>query len=99
MFATLKRKAPLRKCVACQEMKPKRELLRIVRTPEGEIVIDPGGKRNGRGAYLCGGGVCLPAARKQHSLERALKTKISDAIYDQLAKDFLRPQAGVEEDG
>ncbi len=78
------RKVPLRKCVGCQEMFPKRELIRVVLTPEGEIVLDATGKRNGRGAYLCGRPECLRQARKRKALERALKNPVPAGIYDDL---------------
>ncbi|QSO45379.1 RNase P modulator RnpM [Alicyclobacillus mengziensis] len=79
------RKVPLRKCVGCQEMSDKRQLLRVVLTPEGEVLLDPTGKQNGRGAYLHGKLECLQLARKKKSLERALKTMIPDTVYDRLA--------------
>lgn len=79
------RKIPLRKCVGCQEMKEKRALVRIVLTPDGEVVFDPTGKQNGRGAYVCQNVECLQLARKKKALERALKTTIPDAVYDRLA--------------
>ncbi|MCL6637398.1 MAG: YlxR family protein [Alicyclobacillus sp.] len=90
------RKVPLRKCVGCQEMFPKRELVRVVLTPEGEVALDPTGKRNGRGAYLCARADCLKQARKRKSLERALKQAIPEGIYDELAirlqeANFLAP--------
>ncbi|MDI9259106.1 RNase P modulator RnpM [Alicyclobacillus sendaiensis] len=81
------RKVPLRKCVGCQEMKPKAELTRVVRTPEGDIVLDPTGKRNGRGAYLCPSEACLNVAVKRRALERALKTATPQEIHE-----FLRRQ-------
>lgn len=79
------RKVPLRKCVGCQEMHDKRELLRVVLTPEGEVLLDPTGKQNGRGAYLCKNLECLQLARKKKALERALKTSIPEAVYDRLS--------------
>ena len=82
------RKIPLRKCVACQEMKPKKELIRIVKTPEDEILIDPTGKKSGRGAYLCVAGECFSKARQNKALEKSLKTSISPEIYDQLLQNF-----------
>ncbi|MCL6632014.1 MAG: YlxR family protein [Alicyclobacillus herbarius] len=78
------RKVPLRKCVGCQEMFPKRELIRVVLTPEGEIALDATGKRSGRGAYLCGRPECLRQARKRKALERALKTPVPAGVYDEL---------------
>ena len=68
----------MRMCVACREMKPKRELIRVVRTPEGEIVADETGRKNGRGAYLCRAEVCLGKAVKTRALERALEHPLSE---------------------
>jgi len=84
------RKIPLRKCVACQEMMPKRELIRIVRTPEEEILIDLKGKQSGRGAYLCGKLSCFKLAKKTKALDRALKGAVSSEIYDRLGTDFVK---------
>lgn len=84
------RKVPLRKCVACQEMMPKKELIRVVRTPEEEVLIDLTGKKSGRGAYLCGKVSCFKLAKKSKALDRALKQPVSDDIYDQLAQDFVK---------
>ncbi len=78
------KKIPMRKCVACQEMKPKKELLRVVRTPEKEIEIDQKGKKSGRGAYICVDLACLELAKKRKSLERALEVAISEEMYGQL---------------
>lgn len=82
------RKVPLRKCVGCQEMKSKRELIRVVHTPENEVLVDATGKRNGRGAYLCRNEACLLVARKRKSLERALKMTIPDEVYQALTAQF-----------
>lgn len=84
------RKVPLRKCVACQEMMPKKQLIRVVRTPDGETLIDLTGKKSGRGAYLCGKLSCFKLARKAKSLDRALKTPVGDDIYARLQDDFIR---------
>ena len=75
------RKIPMRMCVGCREMKPKRELLRIVKSPEGEITFDRIGKAPGRGAYICPCQECLTRAVKQRQLERALDTPIGEAVY------------------
>jgi predicted RNA-binding protein YlxR (DUF448 family) len=80
------RKIPMRKCVACQEMKEKKELKRIVRSPEGEVSVDDTGKKSGRGAYLCRDVACIELAQKKKVLEAHLKTKISSEIYEQLQK-------------
>jgi predicted RNA-binding protein YlxR (DUF448 family) len=84
------RKVPLRKCVACQEMMPKRSLIRVVKTPEDDIEIDLKGKKSGRGAYLCGKVSCFKLAKKSKALDRALKSPVSPDIYDQLEQDFIR---------
>jgi predicted RNA-binding protein YlxR (DUF448 family) len=94
------RKIPQRKCVACQEMMPKKELIRIVRSPQGEIQIDLTGKKPGRGAYVCGKVACFKLAKKSKAFERALKAQVSVDIYDRLEADFIQVeevfQAGKE---
>lgn len=84
------RKIPLRKCVACQEMMPKKELIRVVKTPQDEVFIDLSGKKSGRGAYLCGKLECFKLAKKSKALDRALKHEVGIAVYDQLEHDFVR---------
>jgi uncharacterized protein len=84
-----KRKIPMRKCVACQEMKPKKELVRIVRSPEGVISIDQTGKKNGRGAYLCNKEECFTLAKKRNSLAAHLKAEVTEDIYADLAESRL----------
>ncbi|MFC4775352.1 RNase P modulator RnpM [Paenibacillus sp. GCM10023252] len=83
------RKVPLRKCIACQEMMPKRELIRVVRTPADEVLIDLTGKKAGRGAYLCGKVSCFKLAKKSKAFDRALKHPVDALIYDQLEQDFI----------
>ena len=78
----------MRMCVACREMQPKKDLLRIVRTPEGAIEIDRSGRMNGRGAYLCGRRECLEKAIKTRALERALDQKIDEEIIERLRGAF-----------
>jgi predicted RNA-binding protein YlxR (DUF448 family) len=80
------RKIPMRKCVACQEMKEKKDLTRIVRTPEGDVTVDATGKKSGRGAYLCHRAECIEMAQKKKVLETHLKTKVPAEIYEQLQK-------------
>lgn len=97
------RKVPLRKCVACQEMMPKKALIRIVRSPEGEVSIDLTGKKSGRGAYLCGKEACFKLAQKNRALDRALKAPVGVEVYEQLARDFLAVEeqfnaAGAQEE-
>lgn len=79
-----KRKIPMRKCVASQEMKPKNELFRIVRTPDGEILYDPSGKKSGRGTYLSKDRDCIERARKHKILAKHLQADVSDEVYDEL---------------
>lgn len=78
------KKIPMRMCVGCREMKPKKSLLRIVRSPEGEITLDPGGKKSGRGAYICQQEACLARAIKQKQLDRALEAPIGPEVTQQL---------------
>ena len=85
------KKIPMRQCVGCREMKPKKELVRVVRSPEGEISLDFKGKAPGRGAYLCPNTACLQKARKTKALERSFDTAISPDIYDALTE---RMEAG-----
>ncbi|WP_138296083.1 MULTISPECIES: YlxR family protein [unclassified Clostridium] len=84
------RKVPMRMCVGCREMKPKKELLRVVKSAEGDISFDRTGKQSGRGAYICASEACLQKAVKARMLERALDKKIDEALYDQLARELLR---------
>ena len=78
------KKIPLRKCVACQEMFSKKELLRVVKTPEEEIVIDSTGKQNGRGAYICKKTACFEKAEKTKALARSLSHEITPEVYQNL---------------
>lgn len=84
----IKKKIPMRQCTGCGEMKTKKELIRVIKTPENEIAIDFTGKKNGRGAYLCNSLECLKKARKTKAIERSLKTTIPNEIYDQLEKEL-----------
>ena len=86
------RKIPQRQCVGCREMKEKKALLRIVRTPEGQILLDGTGKKSGRGAYVCPDPACLKKARKNRSLERAFDTAIPPDVYDALE---AQPEGGL----
>ncbi|MDL2318290.1 YlxR family protein [Eubacteriales bacterium OttesenSCG-928-A19] len=74
----------MRMCVGCREMKPKRELLRVVRSPEGEISLDTTGKKAGRGAYVCPSAQCLQRAVKSRQLDRALEAKVDDDVFEAL---------------
>lgn len=82
------KKIPLRQCMGCREHKPKRELIRVVRSPEGGISLDFRGKMPGRGAYVCPDPECLKKARKSRGLERALECTIPDEIYDKLVSEM-----------
>ena len=84
----MNKKVPMRQCVGCQEMKSKKEMLRVLKTAEDEIVLDATGRKNGRGAYLCFSKECLAKARKNKGLERSLKMAIPSAVYDSLEKEF-----------
>lgn len=78
------KKIPMRMCIGCGEMKPKKELIRILRTVENEFIIDTTGRKNGRGAYICASAECLDKCIKNHGLERSFKVKISADIYESL---------------
>ena len=86
---TVPKKIPLRQCMGCREMKPKRELIRVVRAPEGGgVSLDFNGKKPGRGAYLCPDPVCLKRVRKSRALERAFGQAIPEAVYDALEAEM-----------
>ena len=76
------RKVPLRRCMGCNESKPKKELVRVVRTSEGEVLLDLAGRKPGRGAYVCPSAACFAKARKAKRIERALECTIPDEVYD-----------------
>lgn len=82
------KKIPMRQCTGCREMKPKRELIRVVRSPQSEISLDFKGKAGGRGAYLCHDPLCLKKAIKSRALERSLEVSIPDEIYAQLEEQM-----------
>lgn len=84
----MNKKIPMRQCVGCREMKPKKELIRIIRTMENEILVDATGKKNGRGAYLCPRQECFDAAVKNKGLERSLKTAVPKEIYGEFEKEM-----------
>ncbi|HEX6987851.1 MAG TPA: YlxR family protein [Bacillota bacterium] len=93
-----RRHVPQRTCIGCRNTRDKRELLRIVRSPEGEIAFDPSGKRSGRGAYVCRDEACLQRALAARSLGAALKTEVTTAQADEL-KAALRAMLAGPEDG
>lgn len=82
------KKIPMRKCIGCNEMKPKKEMLRIVRTSENEFVLDATGRQNGRGAYICHNKDCLLQAIKSKGLERSFKQVIPEDVYESLKKEM-----------
>ncbi len=82
------KKLPLRMCTGCSEHKPKKELVRVVRSPEGEISLDLTGRKPGRGAYICPSLDCLRKARRAKRLERAFSCRIPDAVYDAMEKEM-----------
>lgn len=84
----MNKKIPMRQCVGCGEMKGKKEMMRVLKTPEGPIVLDVTGRKNGRGAYLCKDLDCLKKARKNKGLERSFKMSIPEEVYDNLEKEF-----------
>ena len=86
----MQKKIPMRQCLGCREMKPKEELIRVVRSPEGEVPLDFKGKANGRGAYVCPDAGCLKKAVKAKALERAFSCQIPQEVYDALNEQMER---------
>ena len=84
------KKIPMRMCTGCGQMKPKKELVRVVKSPEGEISLDLTGKKPGRGAYVCRSADCLKAARKARRLERAFSCQISAELYERMEEELSR---------
>ncbi len=82
----MEKKIPMRKCLGCDEMLGKKGLIRIVRSKDGEIAVDPTGKRSGRGAYICCDRECFEKARKKRSFERALSCAIPDEVYESISE-------------
>ncbi|MGL5353207.1 MAG: RNase P modulator RnpM [Clostridium sp.] len=83
------KKIPLRMCTGCMEMKPKKELIRVVKSPEGEVSVDLTGKKSGRGAYVCKETQCLEKAFKAKRLSRNLDTPISEEVYNRLREEII----------
>ena len=92
----MQKKIPMRQCVGCREMKEKRQLIRVVRSPEGEVSLDFKGKKPGRGAYLCPDPACLARARKSKALERAFSAALPPEVYEALEGQM---KTGEEQDG
>ena len=88
----MQKKIPQRQCMGCRERKPKRDMIRIVRTPEGVVSLDFGGKMNGRGAYICPNAECLRKVQKSKALDRSLEVAIPDEVYERLSKEM---EAGI----
>lgn len=86
------RKIPMRMCLCCREMKPKRELVRVVLNKEGQIHVDLTGKAAGRGAYLCREAQCVAKLLKTRALDRGFSRKVEDAVYEQLQKELSRSE-------
>ncbi len=84
----MQKKIPMRQCLGCREMKPKRELIRAVKSPEGDVSLDFKGKAAGRGAYICPSKDCLKKAMKAKALERAFSAQIPPEVYEQLEKQM-----------
>ena len=84
------KKVPMRQCVGCGEMKSKKELLRVIKTPEDEIVLDATARKNGRGAYICASMECLKIAQKKRGLERSLKISIPEEVYESLEQEMSK---------
>ena len=84
----MQKKIPQRQCMGCRERKPKRDMIRIVRCPDGQVRLDFGGKMNGRGAYNCPDAECLKKVRKSKALDRSLEVPIPDEVYERLEKEM-----------
>lgn len=84
----MNKKIPLRKCVGCEEMKNKKEMMRVLKTEDGDFIIDTTGKKNGRGAYLCFSKECFEKAVKNKGLERSFKQAIPKEVYEKLEKEM-----------
>ena len=84
------KKIPMRKCTGCGEQKPKKELVRVVKTPDGEILLDLTGKASGRGAYICNSAECLKKARKSKRIDRTFEMTIPDEIYEQMEEEISK---------
>ena len=82
------KKMPLRKCIGCGEMKNKKEMMRVIRTPENQVTLDVTGKKNGRGAYLCFSRDCLAKAMKNRGLERSLKIAVGQDVFESLEREL-----------
>ena len=84
------KKIPMRRCTGCGEQKPKKELVRVVKTPDGEILLDLTGKMSGRGAYICNNAECLKKARKSKRIDRTFEMTIPDEVYKQMEEEISK---------
>ena len=84
----MQKKIPQRQCMGCRERMDKRDMIRVVRTPEGNVQLDFSGKLNGRGAYICPKADCLKKARKSKALDRSLEVTIPEEVYDRLEREI-----------
>lgn len=84
----MNKKIPLRLCVGCREMKPKKDMIRVVKTPENEIILDTTGRKNGRGAYLCNDVECLKKAVKSSAIDRSLKINVEKSVYKEMERQM-----------
>lgn len=87
------KKIPMRMCIGCREMKPKRELVRVVKTPEGEIKLDLTGKLNGRGAYICRDAECFKKIQKHNALAHTFSIKIEPSVYESLEQELHKSES------
>ncbi len=90
----MEKKIPMRQCLGCREMKPKKELIRVVRSPQGQISLDFRGKASGRGAYVCPDPQCLKKAVRAHALERAFSAQIPPEVYERLQQEMEAGDGG-----
>ena len=88
MTSTTIRKVPTRRCTGCGEHFPKSTLIRVLRTPEGEVILDLTGKKSGRGAYICKNAACFKKARKTKRIETSLECSISDELYNRMEEEL-----------
>lgn len=84
------KKIPMRRCTGCGEQKPKKELVRVVKTPDGKILLDLTGKISGRGAYICNNAECLKKARKSKRIDRTFEMTIPDEVYKQMEEEISK---------
>lgn len=82
------KKIPMRSCLGCGEMKPKKEMIRVVKAPDGSVSIDFTGKKSGRGAYICRNAECFRIARKTRRFEKSLSCRIEDAVYEEMENEI-----------